>query len=1481
MEQSGAVLLIGAPGVGKSTLGRYLQLQQPGTTRFVSVGDHLRSLGLVQQQQERPTEARRQAMQREARAELERACLEWAEVGDVPREGGQPARVLVLECVKEVADAFVAVEVLEQRGVPLLQVLYLPTDIATERQAKWEANAARVLEFFSALGLLTEVAPAPPTRRNAHGSLSALGGAHGSLSALGYGAATPYVGDEPEPSRFKHIRLLPQYTRMGPAASSSKPKPSPPERLRLTGWRLPDSLAATPLQCVTSRRLVTCAAQRRRVLAEAARASGLGRLFGVLPVPTASITTIADVRWVGWPGRYAVSRKCDGTRHLLLVVGEEPELGAGGGGDGGSGGGCSGGCSAYLLNRAGTLYRYPVQLSGGRGGSASCGGFGGSSSGGGSGSASGGGSGGASGGGTGSASGGGGNSGSGGGGGSASGGDSGSASGGGSGGASGGGGSSGSGGGGSSASGGGGGSASGGGSGSASGGGSGGSGGPLLPPGTLLDGELLWVGGRGFFLVFDALLVGETRLWHLPLRERLAALDSRLGLAEAEESAELRAAAAAGSAVLRPAGSGGVGGLAGSLGVSELPMGKRQQAPAPGDDTLFLLRKQHVEVSAEALRQLERTRAACPYNTDGLVFTPYAMPYVLGMAEMLYKWQRPEDVGVDLTGADLKAAGRQGGFLPALVQNSEPVPASVRWDKSHGNAASVVRRLQETATWRFVHSADELASEVGKAQQEACQQQRPPGEAAAGGGIEQGGRWMAVSKAAASWPGEHPARLLPYEELCDKVSAAVAAGTVERWVDAATGLEVFNYTRLSATLDPVERMCRGLVLHPPSRTVVATPFARFGELEAGEQQGMSRANWMLGGQCRVCGCSAEVDDQGERICFCDTCFGNGRSCRAGRAREAAEQNVQQQQEQWRSVQEIWEREPCPAEQQAVGPPRSVRPVPPPDPEADGVAAASVKVDGSFIVAFSWGGTVHAATRRRMDSEQAVWAAGWLRSHANAAAFQPGWTYMLEAVYGNDTHVVPYLYEGLVLLGAVGPCGVELPLSRLPELAAALGVTAAVPYITGTVRELLGHLPSCRLFEGPPPAAFEGWVLTAPDGSRHKLVQPSYKWASMAAQMLHPLVVWERVKYGGECPASLAQGLPAHFRAELRAVLQALEEGYYAVRQELGLLLRRAVERGQVVPLRQLAEQAWQQQEAVAVALGGGAAASGVNLLQLQAPDAAASADGVAQLQAAMAALRLEQPQAAAAAASGEPSAAAAAAAAPSAAVVAAGVLSAAVLAAAPGGGDEPSAAGGAPPPAGLYADCPAFHRALACALAETALVEAPDWNFNLDKLAPSPYYKNNQDSSRFERVSHLRHLMLDCVQPPLNGLLSGYTPSPNFAQTWAKGWARQGPQAGRLAASVPLLHAVLPDAMLEGCLARLEGRDLVAAMMVCAKWREVLRAAPPPGSLAVRLAAGRTAAEAAAAVAEARLARQREYVPCYDYFYAHHRYGRRTSYGSY
>jgi hypothetical protein len=115
-QTKGLILLIGAPGSGKSLLGQVLQTRGRNVA-FFSVGNQLRKTGLLDEHDRADTVAKRkeimERMRKEARAMVEKeiVCME---------------SILVLECVKDIHDAFGLMELLrEHQTVKLLQILYV------------------------------------------------------------------------------------------------------------------------------------------------------------------------------------------------------------------------------------------------------------------------------------------------------------------------------------------------------------------------------------------------------------------------------------------------------------------------------------------------------------------------------------------------------------------------------------------------------------------------------------------------------------------------------------------------------------------------------------------------------------------------------------------------------------------------------------------------------------------------------------------------------------------------------------------------------------------------------------------------------------------------------------------------------------------------------------------------------------------------------------------------------------------------------------------------------------------------------------------------------------------------------------------------------------------------------------------------------------------------------------------------------------
>ena len=198
--------------------------------------------------------------------------------------------------------------------------------------------------------------------------------------------------------------------------------------------------------------------------------------------------------------------------------------------------------------------------------------------------------------------------------------------------------------------------------------------------------------------------------------------------------------------------------------------------------------------------------------------------------------------------------------------------------------------------------------------------------------------------------------------------------------------------------------------------------------------------------------------------------------------------------------------------------------------------SSLKLDGTLIIAFKYHDQVHTATRRRMDSEQAIWAKQWLCANANLHQFEDGWTYAFEAIYENNTVIVPYAFEALVFLDAWSPDGMSLSPTKRLEQAERLSVMCA-PSIYCRVqdrRQLLNPVEAIP--------SYEGWILQCAE-TRWKLVQDAYKKASNKASIeLHPLWVWNRVRMGEQPNANISH-LPVHLKKERSKMLKAMEKAF--------------------------------------------------------------------------------------------------------------------------------------------------------------------------------------------------------------------------------------------------------------------------------------------------------------------------------------------------
>ena len=174
-----------------------------------------------------------------------------------------------------------------------------------------------------------------------------------------------------------------------------------------------------------------------------------------------------------------------------------------------------------------------------------------------------------------------------------------------------------------------------------------------------------------------------------------------------------------------------------------------------------------------------------------------------------------------------------------------------------------------------------------------------------------------------------------------------------------------------------------------------------------------------------------------------------------------------------------------------------------------IVHASIKMDGSMIMAYIRHGRLYTNTKRRHCSEQAHWAKAWLTLHleSSGVVLNEGWTYVLEEIAEDNQIVMEYSYDSLVLLAVFDEGGRELTdLQEKSGVAEHLRLPLA-PQVFARLETL--QMP--KYMKGK-----EGWVvdqLTEELGEgtttvlRKKIINPEWDIQARAVKALTPVNVW--------------------------------------------------------------------------------------------------------------------------------------------------------------------------------------------------------------------------------------------------------------------------------------------------------------------------------------------------------------------------------------
>lgn len=198
----------------------------------------------------------------------------------------------------------------------------------------------------------------------------------------------------------------------------------------------------------------------------------------------------------------------------------------------------------------------------------------------------------------------------------------------------------------------------------------------------------------------------------------------------------------------------------------------------------------------------------------------------------------------------------------------------------------------------------------------------------------------------------------------------------------------------------------------------------------------------------------------------------------------------------------------------------------------GEILALEKLDGSLGIVYQHNGEWHCATRGSFVSEQARWGREWLLKNLDTEAFEPGHTYLFEIIYAENRVVVPYDFEGMILLSAYCHEGFEYDLARLQSLSGAAGVQKAQHYPYENIHHFVKKAEEIDKNN-------EGWVIRFANGHRVKIKGGEYCRVHRLISNVTPLAVWELLMNMEDIEA-IRRDLPEEHLKDFDIILKLLK-----------------------------------------------------------------------------------------------------------------------------------------------------------------------------------------------------------------------------------------------------------------------------------------------------------------------------------------------------
>ena len=159
-----------------------------------------------------------------------------------------------------------------------------------------------------------------------------------------------------------------------------------------------------------------------------------------------------------------------------------------------------------------------------------------------------------------------------------------------------------------------------------------------------------------------------------------------------------------------------------------------------------------------------------------------------------------------------------------------------------------------------------------------------------------------------------------------------------------------------------------------------------------------------------------------------------------------------------------------------------------------------KYDGSLGVVFFDGEKWRVATRGSFDSDAAIWGQKWFDENIDPSLLEIGNTYLFEIIYLGNRVVVPYDFQGMVLLSAYNINGYEYTRSLIETLADKLKIRVTEIEKFESIDNLVKAAQTLDRNS-------EGWIIRFANGHRLKVKGAEYCRLHRLTSQVTPLAIW--------------------------------------------------------------------------------------------------------------------------------------------------------------------------------------------------------------------------------------------------------------------------------------------------------------------------------------------------------------------------------------